>query len=123
MVREHIKQEAIDRFAFYILRKGHANEDEMQQAVDKQMSNYATNFGVQLEPADFKFVGKLLESEPEEGRERGSHSSRYEFTMNPEDPNYRNFFAQSRMTGAGSGYELSNSGLVKLMRNNWGDSL
>ena len=109
-----------DKFAFYVLRKGHANEDEMQQAVDKQMSNYATNFGVQLEPADFKFVGKLLESEPEEGRERGSHSSRYEFTMNPEDPNYRNFFAQNRMTGAGSGYELSNSGLVKLMRNNWG---
>jgi len=109
-----------DKFAFYILRKGHANEEEMQSAVAKQITQFADSYGVQLEPADFKFIGKSLDTEPGEGRERGSHTSRYEFSMNPEDPDYVNFYTQSRMMGAGSGYELSNSGLVKLMRNNWG---
>jgi len=112
-------RDAWDKFGYFILRKRYETEEAMQKTVAGHVQKYMENYGVQLEPSDFKFIGKSLEEEGE-GAGRGSHLSRYEFNVDPNDPAYENFYAQNRMVGAGSGYQLSPSGQVKLMRNNWG---
>ncbi len=111
---------SIDKFAFYVLRKGYVSENELLTALDKKMKNYTDAFGITLTPEDFNFVAKQRSLDQDDSLQRSRNVEPVEFNMGGDDPRYNRFFSQNRMLGSGSLFQLSNSGVVKLIKNNWG---
>lgn len=114
----HIVEQAVDKFAYFVIRKRKSTPQEISKSLLKNIESYKTNFNVQFEPSDFSLIVMAPTGEFDPSRERQTNKTVRERveSLDPSDPRTKEFFNRAPITGEGTHLSLNARGYDKLLR-------
>jgi len=115
---DHIVEQAVDKFAYFVIRKRKSTPSEIARSVAQNITSYQTAFGVNFSPADFSLVVKAPSGEfdAEKKRQQNKEIRDHVESLDPEDPRTQAFFERAPITGEGTHFALNSRGYEKLLR-------
>jgi len=139
----HQRISAIDKFGYFVLRKGKFTAKETNKALAKQIRKYVDSYGIEFEPSDFKLVvrtpsdfdpsrgkqetrqiieevtslgGRSLLPNPGNNPEIDAQNAAIERENRERNPEATDFYSRGPAVGEGSTIEPNQKGYEKLMR-------
>jgi hypothetical protein len=116
---EHVVQEAVHKFNFYILRKGRTTEAYLAKALARVMAQYIKSFpGIQFEKGDFRLIIKSQAGDyvPFGDRQADKQDDRIVNNLDPASPESQEFSQDAEMLGDQSVISLNTKGYEKIIR-------
>lgn len=114
---DHIVEQAVDKFAYFVIRKRKSTPQEIARSVAQNIASYQTTFGVNFAPSDFSLIVKAPTGEfnPEKKRQQNKEIRDHIESLDPEDPTAKSFFERAPITGEGTHFSLNGRGYEKLL--------
>ena len=114
---DHVVEQAVDKFAYFVIRKRKSSPEEIARSVAQNIASYHTAFGVEFTPADFSLIVKAPtgDFDPDKKRQQNKEIRDHVESLDPEDPRTKAFFERAPITGEGSHFSLNSRGYEKLL--------
>ena len=113
----HVVSEAIDKFGYFIIRKRKSSQEEIMDSVRKNIENYMSTYGVDIEPSDMQLIIKAPGGSYDPSKKRQKKQIREVVTnLDPNSQEAQDFFERAPIAGEGSQFGLNTRGLEKVIR-------
>ena len=110
--------EAIGKFSFYVFRKRNATPESINKAIAKKINKFTENYGtlVDFDPSDFSYDLKMQNQDDPESMRQKRPPLRHFDSLDPNNPNVKEFFENPPIEGTASKLYLNAKGRIKILR-------